>query len=246
MKLDLDKLPTKPRIEKAVWEREWQVYGTLYTAARSKPRCDMEEIHPEVVDMIMRGVETLRLPDGWKHDKHWFSTEWSEGAFVSFFFVVPHRVKFKAKPPIPPQVGYLLSAHLQLGEAFNFRNFSNHRHYQSLKFLPFLITPKEFRFHIHHPIRERVESGIETFREVLSKVQGITPLLPEILADIYSAVRLDEVCTSSQLVQPALDEVRWRLHDRLRPYHKQFGFVYKDLQGSQDARLFCYEMNAGN
>lgn len=244
MRLDLSKLAVEPTVQKAVWERDGQIYGTLYTAARSNPRCDLEKSHPDVVEMVMHGERILRLPKSWEYSKNWFSTEWSEAAFVSVCFTVAHGIKFPVRPKIPAQVGYLLSAHLQLGEAFNFRNFANYRRYCGLKFLPFLITREQFQFFIYDPTPDRVKNGISVFQAVLDKLQGLTPLLPEVLRDAYTCVRLDEVQEVSHLIDPVLQDANRRLAQWLQPYRKQFGFVYKDLPGSQDTKLFDYEMYA--
>lgn len=245
--LDRGKLPDDYTIEKAHWHYTQRVFGTLYTSPKTVCRMDMEGRHPEIVKMIADPLKVLALPrglaPGWTMQTQWYSSEWSEAAFVALWFAVPHELTILGDS-IPDEVGYLLSAYLQLGEEMTFRNFRNFEDGRGLKFLPFLITRKEFRFYVYQPNRDRVLAAIDLFRAALGVVQDLP--LQGALEDAYGLVRLAELkgvvgsLPGSGVLREALED---RFKNRVGRHRKSLGLVYASLPGPQNAKGFFYEVN---
>ncbi|TSC63474.1 MAG: hypothetical protein Athens041674_106 [Parcubacteria group bacterium Athens0416_74] len=243
--LDTTKLPEKPGMQKATWGRSGRSFGTYYVAARSKPSLNLEKMHPEVVRMIMRERPSVEMPPSGSIDTSWHGTDWDEGAYVSFSFVVPHEIDAfsESHRQLPEEVGHCVSAHLQLGEHFGYMNFRNFERGKSLKFLPFLITPKDYRFFVYHPTPESVQRGAVVFREVLERVKEFEPRLSQFLRMAYARVRLNEVGGNLPEVWAAENTLKERMMQEFQ-LARALAFVYKDLPGPQDAVSFSYEMNA--
>ncbi len=250
MSLDISKLPEKTTPEKAIFWRgdEGFLFGTLYVCPQADGmlvRKEFTETHKDVTSTVMAHGEGLTLPKGWEVDTMWYDDEYRVANWVSYTIRVRHQLRqLQRGGGIPKEVGYLVAGNLQLGEAFNFRNFRNYVYGQDLKYLPFVIGPEHFRFNIFNPTPERVQKGLEDFKTLLDKLEGLIFFLPEVLADVYAVVRLDEVKNASPLIPHAKSEVELRLKDSLQPYSKEFGYLYKDLPGPQDVKVFDYDMFA--
>lgn len=252
--LDTSKLPFESEVRKATWNHGGRSFGTYYAASRSELRLDLERAQPDVFEMLhnRRTREHLKLdlPPGWDFESSWHSTEWREGAYAIFCFVVPHSLRGFGSRGLPNEAAHLFSAYLQLGEGIAYRNFRNIELGVSLKFLPFLITARDYRFFVFHPTEDRVWAALVACKKVMAEVQQFEYTLPKLLRAAYSVVRLSEVTAFEPATIPVASQIKSEIMLPLnrssgkRAFARRLSFVYKDLPGSQDALSFSYEMNA--
>ncbi|HPI67033.1 MAG TPA: hypothetical protein PKZ16_00575 [bacterium] len=245
--LDEKKLPPEPTIYKAHWHSpEWGMnFGTLYVRPKNGigTGSALENYFSKIVESIMDKAKCLILPDGWNTETIWYSDDFNAASYVSVFFVLPWKIQsIEHGGSIPTDVAHLLSGYFQLGENFNFRNFQNYRFLKNLKFLPFLITRGGLRVHVFHPTQEHMEAVVERLIGLERFFKDLRPQLTPILKDIYALIRLDEISTSSDSVGSAYREVEARLNGIIGQHKDSLGYLFKDLKGPQNSRLFYYEM----
>lgn len=274
--LDRSKIPADlPTMQKSVmWrgqdEGGW-IFGTLLTTGLSQlpmeivndagglvmsgPRINLagQKLYSELTKL----QRPKGLPSGWSVRKWLYDEEEHVANFLGYCLCAPHNLKlFECGGGIPPEVGYLLSGFLQLGEDINIRNFKKYVTGRNMKFLPFVICPKEFRFYVYEPTPERIQGAVETFKRILADLEDTTKKNFQYLKDVvrmaYARVRIDEalhVCpTESYSYCMKSDELaiskRLLLGDifELLGSSGSLSYVYQGTRGQQTVTQFSYEM----
>ncbi len=253
--LDRNKLPPSTTIQKASFCAPEYRFGTVYTvdretyelhASREGCRSYLESEQPETYELVMRPNQ-IALPDGWRIERSWTSTNWHEAEYVSMSLVVVHSpfVKLEGNFEIVDRNLEFVSAALQRNCGFANGTFSWRRAKE--RFTPLIITPREYRFYLYRPTREVVDRGIATFQRVLQGLNGLSGYLPSLRSDLERHQRLSRIRRDVEDeggdITPQINKIRVRLRDVLHPYVGRFGFVYKDLPGSQQVVPFSYDMN---
>jgi hypothetical protein len=251
MDFDRSTLPERAQMRPGLLNAQWLGspilhFGTMYVAARSTPKPGSFRQYPEMSDMIGElkdGNNPFTLPAGWSiPEPRWNFVCNGEVDCLSMWLSVPHYMKMNGWE-IPHEVGALLSANLQLGAPFTYERFRSRKLLGS-KYLSFLITPTDYRFYVYHPTSENIQRGIMLFTEVFDIIQSISSPLPDIAADIYAAIRLEEVRLSHPRAQEVEKEVRERLRKRLEGVSGRLAFVYNDLPESLDTLELTYDFRA--
>lgn len=238
-------LPQEATIQMAHFYLDGLRFGMLHTVPARANR-DLKHHRKDIVNVVME-KDNIPLPEGYDIATQWYSDDYSVGNFVSVALRVPHELNVLQRGRrVPIEVAYLLSGHLLLGEALNFRNFRNYLRGRDLKYLPFLIGPEHFIFFLYVPTSQNeVLAGLGRFQEALLRIGTLVPKLNSILRSIYAVVRLDEVAsTAPDVINPARDALRERVEAELSDFRACLGFLYQGLPGPKDSRPFYYEMFA--
>lgn len=241
--MSISGLPDQPQIAKAFFcpqrpsERLFNplpklLFGTLFAPSKEQWRHNIRPIDltcPEAAEMMKRGRVMLDLPSDWKV-RTYLTTHLTSliTDFAALWFEVEHGLEFKHPRGgrMPEEILWLLSGHLQRGEACNYRNYQQYCQLEGLKFLPLLIDHNHFRFFVFRPTIERVQAAIKTFQDVLERLKG-GAALPRYAEVILRNVRLDEL--RRQRFTALMEETR---------LIKYLAVVYHDLKGPQDAVRF--------
>lgn len=196
----------------------------------------------------------FNIPEEWK--VYWkLSTDISVCKFMlDCEFYIKHDIAFekifdrsqrRSPDYISSYVLGLLSGYITLGEAINQRNYKNHCILNNLKFLPFLIDPRGYRFNIYMPTDEAINIAIKDFKAILASLTDFTSsfyfdLIHRIDAKIKteSAIRFNK-----PLGNALLNDLNNQLNRRIGQYRGKFGFVYKNpgLKGSQSVVKFKWD-----
>lgn len=217
------------------------LFGTLYSG---RNRVLLDEHRWPILEPKL-DIDRPELPVDWEWGYNDDRSAYLQ-VFCSRWFQIQHGLEFKHPHggDMPDQILWLLSSIMQNPDkSCNYRNYQAYRRLEGLKFLPFLVDQKRFRFHVYQPTEKRVTAAIKTFQHVLDVLKDIKHELPTIAALIHAMVRLVEVTPTVgfDCMLPCLVRVDKALDNRLGSQPK-LGLVYGpewcDLQGPQDAIRF--------
>lgn len=246
--LDDTRLADHPKMEKAVMRSaDGWTFGTLFTLARGQSLAPgtytiAENVHPDVAaaQNAVNG-RTIALPLGWSVQTALVNDEENVADYAALTFSVGRRLWDPRD--LPPEVGYLLSDFLQLGGLFTFDNFQTYLTGRGLKYLPLTITHRGYCFHVYEPTLKRVNEAMAEFSALLRYLDALDLPLQQIIWDIYAMVRLDEVMGRAPTeIAEAIGKVAMRVQGRIGKHKASFGYLYKNLPGSQSTQRFTYDM----
>lgn len=226
-------------------------FGTLVASPEGQTRRSgtytiLESDYPDLFRTYQAARNrTLRVPSDWSIGSQLFGNDRATANYFVLWFQVPHGISaFRMTEGRPLELlTLMLSGYLQLGEEFTFPTFRKYLSGRGMKYLPLVITPLQYQFFVYLPTAERTELAVERFRLLLEDLEDIAPRFkPLLVEDIYALVRLDEVCLRAfSLIHRASEEIADRLYSVLGPYEAKFGYLYRDLPGSQAVVRYTYE-----
>lgn len=250
--LDSKKLGIDPITEKSASRLgDGWVFGTLVALALNQrvPKgmwTVSEAVQPDAFKLYdAASNRRLELPPNWHVQTQLYNDQENVADFCALWFSVPHGIEaLWPKEGLPSDLlTLLLSDYLQLGESFTFPNYRKYVSGRGLKFLPFVVTPFQYRFFVYLPTASRVAQASAQFRKAIADLEGISSCLAAFLPDVYALIRLDEVKDQApHEIGEALRVLQSRIFQAIGPYQRSLSYLYRDLPGPQTVRCFNFKM----
>jgi hypothetical protein len=245
---------SNPQIKSLARHDELYVHPTRFFMAQNMPNLEpaiLAELAPKNEHWNLNRAEKII------HERYLLPPEWEFKIYTYFcncayggemYLSCCLQMKNSFFPPdvhLPDKSAYwgLLSGNLQLGERINLDNYSNyqHNHKCTLKFLPFVVGERQFRFFIL-PYPEKIALGIGAFKKALNQIQPLLPLLRGILTRIHSLIKMSDIrCAlisqdlyeEGQSLSEPIEKMEAQIQAVLAPFTRKFSHVYKDMKGSK-------------
>jgi len=169
-----------------------------------------------------------------------------DGRSTYIFYEIKEKVDIKfseMKPGTMFLICLLISGYLQLGEEISWKNYLHYAKKEKIKFLPFVITPKEMIYNVYHPTKENIRNGVSKFDKVLKMIEPLICELPRLMELIHTIILLEKSLTKKMgpefniTINNELINIRKEVQDKLDGHRKKYGFVYEGIKESQEVEI---------